>query len=129
MLTEIAVSRRGCRHGTKDKPYFAVSKAKGTKSDYVIFYLSTEVMKELRWIIGDKAAVLLDQDAGFVHLRRVKEDGYTISAQGKVRTGHTPASISIVARPILPAVSYTPIDKGECAVIDGDFVFPYPFPK
>ena len=124
MLTEIVPMRGGGRHKGLEKPYFAVSKSgrKG-KSGYIVFMIYERMMKSLRWIPGDRVAVFVDKDRGYVHLRRVKAGGYSLVANG------TSASICMAANEGLTLVSYSPVKEDDCAVIDGDFVFPYPFPK
>lgn len=114
--------------GKASDQYLTVSKAvasKGHPKHQVTITLSEELMSDLRWVIGDRVVIGMDDD-GFCFVRRVaSRDGYTITFSGGNRKSKR-AIIKLSERGRLTAVDRTIIDRSDISTQDGVLMFLYP---
>lgn len=59
----------------------SISKA-GQGREQLVIAIYEDVMRKMRWVIGDRVEVGLDLDAGCLGLRRVPTGGYALSGKG-----------------------------------------------
>lgn len=78
-----------------------INSTKGTHREALQISIPEHVMRNLRWLIGDRVEVMFDdRDQTLVMLRRVQRDGYALSSsQGKDGIGKVHRANVKFARP------------------------------
>ena len=126
-IIEMSRSNRGSKRFANAQ-YLSVSTV--NSRDEIVFSLSKDVVKELRWVIGDNIKIVFDDESHLITLARtLSNKGYTLC--GRSKNTRVPGmvaggSIRIMARGVIKPTEFTEITKEDC-VIDGTsitFVMP-----
>ena len=107
------------------------SKANGTGKNYIVFTLYKPLIKELRWLSGDRVNIGFDVH-GMVYIVRAQHGAYSLSPSSKGKS-HNGKIVSCIVRFTQPEnidvkpVSFTPFAREDVAISDdGVLSFAYP---
>lgn len=98
--------------------------------DEIVFSLRKDVVKELRWAIGDNIKIIFDDETHLVTLTRTPSNkGYTLCGRSKntrVTGMIAGGSIRVRARGVIKHPELTAITKDDCVINGPSITFVMP---
>lgn len=126
-IIEMLRSNRGSKR-LANALYLSVSTV--SSRDEIVFSLRKDVVKELRWAIGDNIKIIFDDETHLVTLTRtLSNKGYTLCGRSKntrVDGMIAGGSIRVRARGVIKHPELTAITKDDCVINGPSITFVMP---
>jgi hypothetical protein len=123
----IAPSRSGNRGAGNVKGARIAVYGNGKNTPQLSIVLYGDTMKQMRWVVGDRVEVGIDNCSGMLALRRVPQGGYALTALSigkKDREKSLGTCVACVVKVTAPqdlneCFSKTPLAPNDCVDVDG----------
>jgi len=118
----IAPSRSGNRGAGNVKGARIAVYGNGKNTPQLSIVLYGDTMKQMRWVVGDRVEVGIDNCSGMLALRRVPQGGYALTALSigkKDREKSLGTCVACVVKDLHECFSKTSLAPNDCVDVDG----------